>query len=80
MLGINRHGQRVIASNRNDEIKLRKQFWSLFTLHIVISVGMILLYGLFIVFFVNNNKIVFLILTLGGAVGSDFLRNSMPKF
>ena len=28
-LGISKHGQRIIASRRNDNIELRKAFWSL---------------------------------------------------
>ena len=34
MLGITRHGQREIASNRNNLISLRTSFWELFWLHI----------------------------------------------
>ena len=31
MLGIVKHGQRIIASVKDDPIQLRKTFWSLFT-------------------------------------------------
>ena len=34
MLGISRHGQRIISQNRDDDEKLRKVFWSLFFTHI----------------------------------------------
>lgn len=37
MLGIAKHGQRVIASCNDDENKVRKTFWSLFTIHILTS-------------------------------------------
>lgn len=37
MLGISRHGQRIIASSKDNDIELRKCFWSLFILHVVIS-------------------------------------------
>ncbi|MEF2889954.1 MAG: polysaccharide biosynthesis C-terminal domain-containing protein [Turicibacter sanguinis] len=37
MLGIQKYGTRVIAQNSNDEIKLRKNFWSLYYLHVLIS-------------------------------------------
>ena len=37
-LGIARHGQRVISENANDEIKLRKSFWSLFAVHVTVSI------------------------------------------
>ncbi|MGU9051446.1 oligosaccharide flippase family protein [Clostridium perfringens] len=55
MLGITRHGQRVIVSRKNNEIALRKTFWSLFTLHSVISLFGLLLYILFCLFFCKDN-------------------------
>ena len=36
-LGIVKHGQRIIASRRNDDIALRKTFWSLFSVHAIVS-------------------------------------------
>lgn len=43
MLGIERHGQRVIASSK-DEIELRKRFWSLLLVHIVFSIFSLIIY------------------------------------
>lgn len=64
MLGISRHGQRIISKYSGDEIKLRKVFWSLFSAHFVTSVISLVLYFLFIVVFVKNNTDIFLIQTL----------------
>lgn len=60
-LGISRHGQRIIAKYRDDTIKLRKSFWSLFTFHCAFSLLVTLVYLLFVVFFVKSDSKVFLI-------------------
>lgn len=61
MLGIARHGQRIISENANDEIKLRRSFWSLFTVHIIVSIISLLIYMLFVVFFVQDNITIFIV-------------------
>lgn len=61
MLGIARHGQRIISENANDDIKLRKSFWSLFTVHIIVSIISLLIYLAFTVFFIKDNKTIFTI-------------------
>lgn len=48
MLGINKHGQRIIAQRRNSFSALRKTFWSLFSVHITISIFVILLYFIYV--------------------------------
>lgn len=64
MLGINRYGQRTVASSLNDETVLRKRFWSLYTVHAVFSLIAIGLYLCFILFFVNSDKTLYLIQTI----------------
>ncbi|WP_314162908.1 oligosaccharide flippase family protein [Lachnoanaerobaculum gingivalis] len=59
MLGIARHGQRIISENANNNIKLRKAFWSLFVVHIIVSVISIILYSLFVAFFIKSDRVVF---------------------
>lgn len=49
MLGINKHGQRIIAQRRNDFQKLRTTFWSLYFIHSVASIFSLLLYFLFVI-------------------------------
>ena len=61
MLGIARHGQRIISENLYDEIKLRRSFWSLFTVHIIISFISLFIYILFLILFIKNNKKIFII-------------------
>lgn len=61
MLGIFRHGQRVISQNSDNEIGLRKVFWSLLTVHIFISAFFAICYLGFIVFCVKDYKTIYLI-------------------
>lgn len=63
-LGIARHGQRLIAQSRDDSIKLRKSFWSLFTFHSVFSILVLVIYILFVSFFVKTDNTVFYIESL----------------
>ena len=60
-LGISRHGQRVIASNRDDKEKCREVFWSLFTLHLIIGAVVSFLYFIFAFFIVKENNVVYFI-------------------
>lgn len=60
-LGILKHGQRIIANNSNDEIKLRKAFWSLYSLHFVISSFCLICYFAFVFAFVKDDVDIFLI-------------------
>lgn len=59
MLGISRHGQREIASSSANENELRKTFWSLFLIHIIISCMSVLTYCAYIILFVKQNSLVF---------------------
>lgn len=60
-LGISRHGQRLIAQNRDDMIKLRKAFWSLFSLHALFSLFVTILYFGFVLIFVKSDVCVYYI-------------------
>ncbi len=46
-LGISNYGQRLIASNKDNELKLRKSFWSLYIDHLIVSIASFILYILF---------------------------------
>lgn len=59
MMGISKYGQRVISQNVDNELKLRKSFWSLFYVHILFSIIGILLYVLMIVFVLDKNRDLF---------------------
>lgn len=60
-LGIDKHGQRVIASVRDDSTKLRSTFWSLYTVHIFFTVLSLLLYFGFVFFFGEKYRDVYLL-------------------
>lgn len=51
LLGINSYGNRLVAKVRDDKNKLSKEFLSLYTLQIVTSVIMIILYYIYIAIF-----------------------------
>lgn len=55
MLGIVKHGQRVIAANRNNMVKLRKTFWSLMVVHVVVSIVGVVAYLIFVFWFCKED-------------------------
>lgn len=61
MLGITKHGQRLIAASSNNEIQLRKNFWSLIGLHSIISAISTLAYIGYIIFFVKSDSLIYVI-------------------
>ena len=63
MLGISRHGQRVISQSSDDEMSLRRNFWSLFTVHVLISIVVLFSYLLFVKLFVREDILIYLIQT-----------------
>lgn len=64
MLGISRHGQRTIASASNDQTKLRKNFWSLYYVHVAFSLVSLIAYLLFVFLIKPDHAIVFYIQTV----------------
>lgn len=64
MLGINKYGQRLISSAQDDDFEIRKRFWSLFVLHILISSVITILYLILVLAANFENKDVFLALSL----------------
>lgn len=61
MLGINNHGNRSIARVKDDEEQLNKTFSNILVFHIITSAIMIIAYILYILIFVKDNKIIFVI-------------------
>lgn len=53
MLGIEKYGQRLISTNKDNDVKLRKAFWSLYTVHFLFSFASILFYIIYS-FFLNH--------------------------
>ena len=60
-LGIDKHGQRVIASVRDNKEKLRVTFWSLYTVHLFFTIISLILYFLFITFCTQKYQSVYLV-------------------
>lgn len=63
-LGIAKYGQRTLAAVRDNRDKLRIEFWSLYTVHAIISLLSTLLFFAFAFFLVRDNRTVFLAQTL----------------
>ena len=61
LLGISRYGQRVISQNSSNDIKLRKTFWGLFTVHSLISLFSFLCYLLFVFLFGLKDTVIYYI-------------------
>lgn len=61
LLGINNHGSRSIAMVRDDREKLSRKFSSIYSVQLIMSITMIVLYFMYVLFFVNNNKIIYII-------------------
>lgn len=61
MLGIMRHGQRIIAQRSRDETLLRRTFWSLFAVHAMVSVIALFLYCAFLEIIHHENQAVYAI-------------------
>ena len=64
MLGIVKYGQRLISENRQDGSKLRKSFWSLYSLHAFVSLISVFAYLCYVHFFIHEDKIIHYIHTI----------------
>lgn len=61
MLGINNYGNRSIAIVRDNKEKLSRVFISIYIVQLILSMIMILLYSLYIIIIVKENKTIFII-------------------
>ena len=51
LLGINNHGNRMVAKARNDKSKLSRTFWSIYSIQLIMSIMMLMLYAGYILIF-----------------------------
>lgn len=64
MLGITRHGQRLIAARRDDKQALGKAFWSLYVVHATFSLLAVIAYVLFSALFGGDDQTIYFIQTV----------------
>lgn len=64
LLGISRHGQRIIAARREDKESLGKAFWSLYFVHAIFSVLAIIAFLIFATIFGGDYKRIYYIQTI----------------
>lgn len=63
-MGILQHGQRIIAVRRDDEINLRRAFWTLYLIHFVLFLIVGTAYIIYCFFIVSEDQAVYLIQSL----------------
>lgn len=83
MLGISNHGNRSIASVRDDKQKLNKCFWEIYSIQFFTYLIAIIGYIAYIIFFVNANKVIFLIqiiYVISGLFDISWLFFGLEKF
>ncbi len=83
MLGINRHGQRIIAQRRSDLLALRKTFWSLYVVHLIASALSILAYVIYLLFVCKSDVNIAMIQTIyvvSAALDITWLFYGLEKF
>ncbi|MCI1956422.1 MAG: flippase [Oscillospiraceae bacterium] len=61
MLGVNNYGNRSIAMVRSDKSRLSKTFWEIYTLQLVMSVIIAVVYIIYVMLFVKNGRLIFLL-------------------
>lgn len=58
MLGLNNYGNRTIAKVRDDKEQLSNEFWSIYTLQLIVSIFMVTCYFIYVSLFDNEYKII----------------------
>ena len=82
MLGILKYGQRIIATRRDDEISLRKTYWSLFLVHFIISIFVLMIYLIFLNLYGEYDKVFWaqLLFVLSAAFDITWLFYGLENF
>lgn len=83
MLGISKHGQRIVAERKSDLLKLRSTVWSLATLHILVSIAVFFTYLLYALWISTSDKSVVLaqgIYVFSAVIDFTWLFQGLEKF
>lgn len=83
MMGIGKHGQRIIAERKSDEFALRKTFWSLFIFHVIVSIFAFVLYLGYAFFLCGEDRAVTIaqcIYVLSACFDITWLYQGLEKF
>lgn len=83
MLGINKHGQRIIAQRRNDIFLLRKTFWSLYFIHLITSAIALLAYLGYVLVICQSDRTIAMVQTIyvfSAAIDITWLFYGLEKF
>ncbi len=82
MLGVNNYGSREVAGARDDYVKLRKTFWSIWILQAILTVASSILY-LGYIFMLSENEhyaLIWLPFVLSSALDVNWLLFGLEKF
>ncbi|HAS92068.1 MAG TPA: flippase [Clostridiales bacterium] len=83
MLGISKHGQRIVAARKRDLLKLRRTVWSLTTLHIIVSIAVFVVYLLYALLLSRSERNVVLaqgIYVFSAVIDFTWLFQGLEKF
>lgn len=83
MLGISKHGQRIVAERKNDLLKLRHTMWSLTTLHIFVATVVFIAYLFYALLISRDDKPVVLaqgIYVFSAIIDFTWLFQGLEKF
>lgn len=83
MLGISKHGQRIVAERKNDLLKLRRTVWSLATLHILVSIIVFIAYLFYALLISRSDRHVVLaqgIYVFSAVIDFTWLFQGLEKF
>ncbi|MCD8371493.1 MAG: oligosaccharide flippase family protein [Clostridiales bacterium] len=83
MLGINKHGQRIIAQRRNDIVRLRKTFWSLYCIHLIASAIAFIAYFVYVLLICKSDKMIAMVQAIyvfSAALDITWLFYGLEKF
>ncbi|MCD8011763.1 MAG: oligosaccharide flippase family protein [Lachnospiraceae bacterium] len=83
MLGINRHGQRIIAQRRDSLQLLRKTFWSLYSVHFIASLMSLFFYFIYVFLICKSNVTIAFVQSIyvfSAAIDVTWLFYGLEKF
>lgn len=82
MLGINNYGNRSIAQARNVKSELRKTFWSIYSMQLLLGVAVLFIYILYIKYFSEDKMAAFIMIAyiLSSAIDVNWYFFGMEMF
>lgn len=83
MLGVNNYGNRSIARVRDDQQKLNRTFWEIFSFQLLVGAVVSIAYILYVVVFVQSNRLIYILqffYVLSGMLDVNWACFGLEKF